>query len=382
MSKEKRTRTSSGMGSIRQRPDGRWEARYTAPDGKQKSVYGKTEKEVTAKLRGKLHEIDTGVWQMPDKMTVADWIDIWLSDYQAHTSERTVAKYRCICNKHFKKTIGSIRIQKLLPHHIRMTITAMRNGNLTAPTIRNYMTILHTMLDCAKESKIIASNPTENVTVPKQPSKQFCIIDRADIPSFVQAARQTKYPNELLLMLYTGLRHGEIRGLKWEDVDLDAGTIEVKRQLHPKNGDQQRFDTPKYDESRLIYIVPEAIDILRDQRRRQAEQHIANADTWQDTEYSTNLVFRMADGREHNDRTLYRTVKKVGAAIGMPDLSPHDLRHSYAIAALRAGIDVKTVQHNLGHKTSKMTLDVYAAYTNDAGKVGAQKLSAYIKNTT
>lgn len=82
MGKKKNTRASNGMGSIRQRPDGRWEARYTTPDGRQRSVYAKTEKEVTAKLRGQLHDLDSGAWQEPSKMTVGEWLDIWLDDYQ------------------------------------------------------------------------------------------------------------------------------------------------------------------------------------------------------------------------------------------------------------------------------------------------------------
>jgi integrase len=143
----------------------------------------------------------------------------------------------------------------------------------------------------------------------------------------------------------------------------------------------QRFTPPKYGEDRIIHLPAEAVAILKDQRRRQAEQRLA-AGGWDDDEISKDLVFRMSTGAAHNDRTIYKAVKAAGKAIGKPELHPHDLRHSYAVAALRSGADVKTVQHNLGHKTAQMTLDVYAAYTEDAGKAGAEKLSEYIKNST
>ena len=97
---------------------------------------------------------------------------------------------------------------------------------------------------------------------------------------------------------------------------------------------------------------------------------------------SRDLVFRQRNGKPHLYRTIYLTVKAVGAEIGQPDLSPHDLRHSYAVAALRSGADIKTVQHNLGHKNAQITLDTYAAYTEDAGIASAEKLSDYLKNAS
>lgn len=116
---------------------------------------------------------------------------------------------------------------------------------------------------------------------------------------------------------------------------------------------------------------------LRAQRRKQAAQRLKSG-IWIDNEITTDLVFRQTNGKAHTRGTISRTLSKVGSAIGKPDLHPHDLRHSYAIAALRSGASVKTVQHNLGHKSSEMTLDVYAAYTEDAGKTDAVKLSNYL----
>ena len=373
---KKRTRANNGMGSIRQRADGRWEARYTAPDKSQRSVYGATEKEVTAKLRKALHEIDAGKWSEPSRMTVKSWLEIWLKDYQTHNAERTVRKYRCITNKHFIPAIGKLQLAKVLPLHIRHMINGM--GNLQPSTLKNYIRILYSAMQCAIEAGLIRDNPVANAKLPRVPPTKFCIIDRPLFPAFIEAANATPYPNELLIMLMTGLRIGEVRGLQWGDCDLKAGTIHVQRQLHPINHDNPRYSAPKYGEDRTIHIPEEAVAVLRNQRRRQAEQRLASGH-WVDDDISRDLVFRLADGRAHNDRTVYKAVKAAGAAIGKPELHPHDLRHSYAIAALSSGVDIKTVQHNLGHKTANMTLDVYAAYIEDAGKEGASKLSAYLK---
>ena len=137
---------------------------------------------------------------------------------------------------------------------------------------------------------------------------------------------------------------------------------------------------PKYNKTREFHIPQDAIDTLRDQKRKQAEQRLKAGNKWFENDISADLVFRLPNGKPHGEHTLYYATKRLGSDIGMPDLHPHDLRHSYAIAALRSGADVKTVQHNLGHKTASMTLEVYAAYTNDAGKQGADKLSQYLKD--
>ena len=133
------------------------------------------------------------------------------------------------------------------------------------------------------------------------------------------------------------------------------------------------------DEVRLLHIPREVVDILQAQKRRQAEQRLASG-KWTDDDISTDLVFRQRNGKPHTRGTVSRAVTAVGKAIGKPDLHPHDLRHSYAIAALRSGANVKTVQYNMGHKTAKMTLDIYAAYTEDTGKEDATKLSAYLQS--
>jgi len=376
----KKGRANNGMGSIRQRSDGRWEARYTAPNGKQKSVYGKSEAEVTKKLRGVLHEIDSGAWREPSKMTISEWLDIWVSDYLTHASERTVLKYKCIVDGQLKPTVGTVKVSKLAPYHVQRMITTMVNNGLKQCTVSNYIKIFLSAMNCAVDAGIITENPVKRAKVPRVPPAKFTIIDRTDIPAFFEAAKKTPYEYELRFMILTGLRIGEVRGLRWDDIDFDSGTLHVQRQLHPKDRNLSRFTPPKYGEDRIIYLPSDAVAILKDQKRRQAEQRIARGADWYEDEISTDLVFRQRNGKAHGQKTIYNAVKNVGIAIGKPDLHPHDLRHSYAVAALRSGTDVKTVQHNLGHKTAGMTLDVYASYTSDAGKEGANKLSQYFKN--
>lgn len=371
-------RAPNNMGTVRQRSDGRWEGRYTASDGKQHSVYAITQPACTAALRAAMNEVDNGTWREPSKLTLSQWLDIWLSDYQTDTSERTANKYKSIV-KHFKKSIGSVKVSKLSPLHVRRMVKAMENDGLKASTIDNYVRIFRTALNRAIEAGIIKENPAEKVKLPKPTNRNFVIIDRQEIPLFLNAVKATPYENEFAVMLLTGMRIGEIRGLRWSDIDFKNGTIDIQRQLQPKTKALERFTLPKYQEVRKIHAPQEVMSALKDQRRKQAEQRLAAGENWYEDDITTDLVFRKPNGKPHARGSLDRPLKKVGEAIGKPDLRPHDLRHSYAVAALRSGASIKSVQHNLGHKTAKMTVDRYARYTEDTGKTDAAKLSNYLK---
>ena len=373
-------RSANHMGTVRQRSDGRWEGRYTASDGKQHSVYALTQPACTAALRAAMNDVDNGIWQKPSIMTVSEWLEIWLKDYQGDNSELTVLKYRSITRNNFAPTIGAVKLTKLSPVHIRRFLTAMKAKDLSQVTISNYLRILKTALNAAVEAKLIKESPANGISISRGKVKSFHVVDKAMFQDFIKAANETKYGNELALMLYTGLRVGELRGLRWSDIDFAANTMSIRRQLHPKSQTTKRITAPKYDEERTVYLPQPAITALKAQRVKQNEQRLAAGAKWVDNEVTHDLVFRMETGVEHGEKTIADAVRNVGSAIGIPALHPHDLRHSYAVAALRSGADVKSVQHNLGHKTSSMTVDIYAAYSEDAGKESAQKLSDYFAN--
>lgn len=379
-----RTRASNGMGSIRQRPDGRWEARYTTPDGRQRSVYAKTEADVTKKLRGQLHEMDSGSWKQPSRMTVAEWMDIWMRDYQSHLTDQSQGTYKSLIRLYIVPVIGSVKLTSLSTVHVHRIMTAMQNKGFSPNYIRICLRVLSSSLNAAvNEAGLIDANPVAKIKKPRITAREYNIVDRDMIPAFVAAARQEELANAIIFLLLTGLRISEQRGLTWDDIDLNAAKMNVRRQLQTR-GDV-KFISPKDGSSRIIDLTPEAVALLRQQRKTQAEQRLAAGPEWKSSNVLDKLVFRTASGWYIAQNNLYVAVKRVGGSIGLPALHPHDLRHSYAVAALRSGIDVKTVQHNLGHKSAAMTLDTYAAYTTDAGKVGAERFSEYwqdaLKNT-
>lgn len=375
MARKRQARASNGMGSIRQRTDGRWEARYTSPDGSQKSIYGKTEKDVSTKLRTILHEIDTGSWSKPSNMTVKGWMQIWLNDYQTHTTIRTVNTYRRVFMKRVIPVIGDVPLSKLSQMHVRKVTGKMAEEDLSAKYTKQCLVIMSVAFNAAVEVGVLKKNPAKGVKTPRIIKKKMTIVDRDLFPAFIAACEKHMHGNAILFMLLTGLRAGELRGLCWHDIDFPQSTMEVQRQLpmaYPKE-----FCPPKDGSVRTIEMMREAMDILNQQKVNLERMRLNAGEQWIESEITKHLVFRSATGNVLSKSSIYITVKSIGAEIGLPDLHPHDLRHSYAVAALRSGIDVKTVQTNMGHKDAAITLNTYAAYTQDAGRTGAEKFSAY-----
>lgn len=373
------TRSANRMGSIRRRSDGRWEGRYTDPSGRQRSVYAKTQKDAAAALRAATAQVDGGGWMEPSRMTVGEWMNIWLSDYQAHTTGHTVEIYRAVTDNHILPVLKDVRLTVLNSAHIRRMITQMTEKDSSPSTIKLVRGVLQAALNCAIEAKLIRDNPVRTAKAPKQIRHDFTIIDREHISSFIDAARQTRFADAYILLLLTGLRCGELRGLRWSDIDFDARTLRVDRQLYePAKGGEASMKPPKNGEIRTVYLTQQAVDLLKAHRRKQLTQRMAAG--WIDTDLTRDLVIRNPNGSYVRVSQLHYALNKIRASMSLPNLRLHDLRHSYAVAALRAGIDVKTVQHNLGHKLAGITLDTYAAYTDDAGKVGAEKLATYLSD--
>lgn len=373
-------RAPNGMGSIRQRADGRWEGRYTGSDGRQHSVYAPDPKAVGEALRAATHAVDSGTWLEPSTMSMDQWLDAWLRDYQGHTTGRTVDTYRAVIKKHMRPAFGKVKVASFSPVHVRRMVSDMTKAGKSPATIKHARGILSACMNCAVETGLRKDNPVERVKAPRPVPQHFAVVDREQLPAFVAAARTTPVGNELVFLLLTGLRVGELRGLRWADLDLDAATMRVERQLRQVNASDRRFGSPKDGETRTVRLTPQAVALLRQQRRDQAADRLAAGADWREDGITRDLVFRAPDGWNLSQDVILRAVHRIRDGLGLPTLRPHDLRHSYAVAALRSGVDVKTVQHNLGHKHASITLDIYAAYTDDSGRAAAQKLADYFRD--
>ena len=366
-----------------------YEARYTAGfdpgTGKQiqRSITGKTQKEVSQKLKAALAALDSGTYIAPCKITVAEWLDVWASQYLGGVKESTVAAYNATIRTHIKPGLGAIRLDALDTHLVQSFYNGLREPtkdcvSVSPKTVKNVHGILHKALQQAVANGYIRFNPTNSCILPRIEKKELQPLDEAETKLFLDAVKG--HPLELLytITLFTGLREGEALGLTWDRVDFMRGTILISKQLQKekKAGGQFRLVSLKNDKPRRIQPAPWVMQLLRDRKLQQYEHKEKAGAAWSNP---LNLVFTNELGGNLIPQTVVRHFKEIVTAIGRPDARFHDLRHSYAVASLRSGDDIKTVQGNLGHATAAFTLDVYGHVTNQMQEASAIRMEAYIK---
>lgn len=389
-------RAAQGAGTIRKKTVTRsgkeytyWEARYTAGidpgTGKQiqKSITGKTQKEVAQKLKAATASIDAGTYTAPSKMTVGEWLDIWVKDYLGGVKPFTVRSYTDQVRNHIKPALGAVKLETLNTHTIQGLYNALGKPQgdkpgLSPKTVKNIHGVLHKALQQAVALGYIRFNPTDACARPRVVRAPLSPLDEEQSKAFLKAIQGHRFEHLFTVTLFTGMREGEALGLMWSCVDFDKGTILIDKQLQQekKKGSKYIFAPLKNNKARVVTPAAWVMQLLRAHRGQQAEQRIGAGELWEDS----GLVFTDGLGRHLARCTVVKDFKRAVASIGCPDVRFHDLRHSYAVAAIRSGDDIKTVQGNLGHATAAFTLDVYGHVTEQMKKESSARMDGYIKN--
>ena len=396
MAGRKGGRAAQGSGTIRKKTVMRkgqeytyWEARVTTGrdpgTGKQiqKSFTGKTQKEVREKMQAAAVEINDSSYVEPSKMTVGQWMDIWLEEYLGGVKPRTVDSYKTTVRVHVKPSLGAIKLSALATHDIQKMYNGLVKGDkpLSAKSIKNLHGVVHKALQQATELGYIKFNPADACKLPRVERAEIKPLDDDAIKKFLAVAAGHKYEYVYIVTLFTGMREGEVLGLTWDCVDFKSGTILINKQLQKERGSGGKygFVAPKNNKSRRITPAPTVMAILKAQQQRQFEQRCQAQTMWDNP---MNLVFTNEQGRNLSAQTVYLHFKKLISEAGYPDTRFHDLRHSYAVAALQAGDDIKTVQENLGHHAAAFTLDVYGHVTEKMKDASAARMEAFIKGVS
>lgn len=386
------SRSANGTGSIRKISTTRngkrytyWQARYTAgydpTSGKQiqRSISGKTQKEVAQKLKEITFQIDQGTYIPPTKMTVSEWFAIWLKEYLGSVKKSTAYLYERNVALYIEPALGSVRLDALKPHIVQTFYNHLQNEKHLSPkTIKNIHGVVHKGLQQAVLNGYLRTNPSDACVLPKVAKAELHPLDEAAAAMFIRAISGHQYEYLYKIALFTGLREGEVLGLSWDDLDFNTGILFVTRQLRrdQRKGGGFYFSSPKNGKSRQLTLAPSVVKLFRLQKIHQNALRKAAGDLWLDR----NLVFTNAIGDYLSYRTIYDCFKRIVKRIGCPDTRFHDLRHSYAIAAIRSGDDIKTVQENLGHATAAFTLDVYGHVTAQMRQESANRMEQFIRN--
>jgi integrase len=379
----KNSRAANGAGAIRKRSDGRWESRITVGRNPatgqpiRKSLYAPTQGELVKLVKQAQAELEQGTFIEPNKLTVASWADIWMSEYLGGIKESTQASYMGHMNNHIKPALGAVQLQKLTPHEIQKFYNRLSKGGKAAKTIKNIHGVLHSAMEQAIKLGYVKSNPTTACTLPRIVKPDVKIMEDDIVAEFLNAIQGDIFEAIFFVDLFSGMRQSEILGLPWENVNFNQGTILINQQLVKSKLDRRYYiDTTKHDKIRIITPAPMVMEKLKLRKAQQEAEQNQAGDMWRN---EWNLVFTNEAGRYLVHHTVRKHYKKIVAGLGAPNLTFHGMRHSYAVISIIRGDDPRIVQENLGHHTAAFTLDTYVHTTSKAKKDSANRMEQYIK---
>ena len=379
-------RRANGEGNLRKRKDGRWEGRYTAgrdPDtGKAiyKNVLGKTQAEVKAKLKQAIEEAKGLDAAKVGRYTVGQWMEVWFEHYaKVKVRPSSHQTYRGYIDNHIKPNIGKIQLEKLTSLDLqkfykkllgkgrvdRIESRKQSNG-LSAKTVQNIHQIISSAMKLAQEQKLIASNPTEGCALPRLEHREMQTLPVEQLQSFLREAKDSGVFELYYLELVTGLRRGELLGLKWEDVDLERGDLRVRRQIARISGEVVEAPLKTKNAYRTLPLAEDTVDILEAQRKKTGDS------PW---------VFPSPTGGPISPDSVLHMLHRVLKRAGLPRVRFHDLRHTFATLALQNGVDVKTMSGMLGHFSAGFTLDTYAHVTTASQRQVAKTMESILSGT-
>lgn len=287
-------RRANGEGNIRKRKDSRWEGRYTAGrdpvTGKviYKNVLGRTQAEVKAKLKAAIEANTNLDIVKAEQYTVGQWMDVWFENCAKIKVRPSSHKtYRGYIDNHIKPSIGKIPLSKLSSLDLQKLYKKLLSGGrveriesksqpkgLSAKTVRNINQVISSAMDFAIDQKLITTNPTNGCALPKLEHREMKTLPAEQLASFLREAKESGVYELYYIELATGLRRGELLGLKWEDIDWEQGTIQVRRQIARIDGEVVEAPLKTKNSYRSVSIGQDAVEILKDQQRKTSSEYV------------------------------------------------------------------------------------------------------------
>jgi integrase len=316
-----------------------------------------TKRDAEALLTRLLHDRDLGVEVRPGRVTVAQFLERWLQDYaRPNTAPKTFLRYSQLVRVHLLPALGTIPLSKLRPLHIQGAYSVIQAKGVAARTVLHCHRVLREALAHAVKWQLLGRNPADDVDAPRADRPEVKAPNAEELRRLLVAAESTSLGALVHTASMTGLRLGELMGLRWQDVDLDAGTLCVLQtaQWLPKQG--VIFRQPKTARSRrTVDLSPGTVGRLRQHRQDQLQARLLVGPAYEDRD----LVFATAVGMPLDPGNVRRTWARIVRAAGLDGVRFHDLRHAHASLMLQQGVHVKVISERLGHSGIGITMDTY-----------------------
>lgn len=344
--------------NIYKRKDGRWEGRYIKErNAKNKIVYGYIYGRHYSEVKEKLTVVKAK-YLLSDftitsyNGTVENFLGNWMMSTMKYTIKPTTySNYIRLIKRHIIPNMGDTKLQKVDQEDIQNLVYQMAQQQFASGTIRNVFNILKKALDVAVKQNYLYENPCKNVILPKTTTKKVSALSLTDQRKIELLALKELDCSPIILALYSGMRIGEISGLRWEDIDFDKSIIHVKRTITRITNEHSTLTktevvegTPKSNNSeRIIPLASNLAKYLLEKKK-----------------YSSSIYVISCNGGLTEPRTINYRFKKIVAKLGFTDIRFHSLRHTFATRCLEQGVDIASLSQILGHHSTKLTLDTYA----------------------
>lgn len=367
-------RRANNEGALYRRKNGLWCAQISL-QGHRLTHYARTQKECRIWIKEMLARIDGGMTFESTQITMDEYMELWLENKELAIRQGTVDNYRKLVFKHILPHVGHLRLQDVGPLQLKQLYARLRDDGCTPRTIQAIHVILHGAFQQAMREGVLGRNPVAMVQRPKVEQKEIQILNEDQARQFLMATVGTYFETAFHLALTTGMRKGELLGLKWSDIDWERGTLHVQRQLQQVGWGGSTLVAPKTRAGRRkLKLGPASLAQLGAHRERQALLKAAAGSQWQEMD----LIFTTRIGTYADQSRLSKEFKATLQKAGLPNIRFHDLRHTSISFLLELGMPINTVQHRAGHSKASVTVDIYGHTMTGSQDLAAEKIDELI----
>ena len=354
---KKKFKKANQEGSIFQRKSGSWRAQITI-DGHRLSYSAGSHAECQTWVRKMLGQVDNGLTYAAMNMSLKNFLEDWLSSTAITIRSKTHEQYAQICRDYIVPDLGNLPLREILSSQIHHLYSEHLKQGVSVRTVRMVHSVLNRAMNYAVEQNLTERNPAGFIKLPKTPHKEMKFYDDGETQKFlmVAEAHRDRYFALWKLVLTTGMRQGELLGLKWDDLDWGRAILQVRRQLKRVPGGGFTFSAPKSRAGiRSILLGQETLKALRVHNESLHSDRLVAGDKWNEN----GLIFPSSIGTPTQPDKIIKRFKRLAKLAGLPEIRFHDLRHTAASLMLNSGIPVIVVSRRLGHSQPSITLNVY-----------------------
>lgn len=321
-------------------------------------------------------EVYKGTYFEPSSMLMKEHMNDWFKSKKNSISIQTANTYEAYLKNRIVPYIGNVQLAQLSPILLQNFVNELKEEGLASSSIKKIYSIVKGALDYAVNMELLPSNPITKIQLPKDSKKEIVVWDVPEIQSFQKAACLDRLYPAFYLAITTGMRRGEILGVRWKDVDLEKGMLNVRQTLS-KDGRQFLPGAKTSAGIRSIKLSNDTMVLLKKQKTVVAKEKLSYGPEYEDND----LIICTSKGTPINPENLKRTFQRLIKEANVPSIRLHDLRHTHATMLLASGVNAKVISERLGHTNIKTTLDIYSHVLPSMQEEAANQIDTLLRKS-